>query len=175
VAVGRDGRHSSAPLRDALTRGLTEGGMDVLDIGEVPTPVLYYATHALDTGTGIMITGSHNPPEYNGLKMMMAGVTLAEERIQALRQRIEENRLSEGDGDVEQVDLAEQYLERIVDDVVVAQPLKVVVDCGNGVAGAAGAALLDRSAARSCRCTATSTATSPTTIPTRPSPPTWTT
>ena len=135
VAVGRDGRHSSAPLRDALSRGLTEGGVDVLDIGQVPTPVLYFATHVLDTGTGIMITGSHNPPEYNGLKMMIAGVTLAEERIQALRARIEENRLSEGDGDIETVDVAGQYLDRIVDDVVVAQPLKVVVDCGNGVAG----------------------------------------
>jgi len=135
TAVGRDGRHSSAPLRDALCRGLTEGGLDVLDIGQVPTPVLYFATHVLDTGTGIMITGSHNPPDYNGLKMMIAGVTLAEERIQALRVRIEENRLSEGDGDVEKVDIATQYLDRIVDDVVVAQPLKVVVDCGNGVAG----------------------------------------
>jgi phosphomannomutase/phosphoglucomutase len=135
VAVGRDGRHSSAPLRDALTRGLTEGGLDVLDIGEVPTPVLYFATHALDTRTGIMITGSHNPPEYNGLKMVIAGETLAEERIQGLRARLEENRLSEGDGDVEQVDVAGQYLDRIVGDVVVAQPLKVVVDCGNGVAG----------------------------------------
>jgi phosphomannomutase / phosphoglucomutase len=144
VAIGRDGRHSSAPLAAALTRGLTEGGLDVLDIGQVPTPVLYFATYALDTGTGIMITGSHNPPEYNGLKMVMAGETLAEGRIQALRQRIEENRLSDGDGDVEHVDLAEQYLERIVDDVVVARPLKVVVDCGNGVAGAIAPALLDR-------------------------------
>ncbi len=135
VAVGRDGRHSSAPLRDALTRGLADGGMHVLDIGQVPTPVLYFATHALDTGTGIMITGSHNPPEYNGLKMVLAGVTLAEERIQALRARIEENRLSEGDGSIEEVDVAQRYVERIVDDVVVAQPLKVVVDCGNGVAG----------------------------------------
>jgi phosphomannomutase / phosphoglucomutase len=142
TAVGRDGRHSSAPLRDALTRGLTEGGMNVLDIGEVPTPVLYFATHVLDTGTGVMITGSHNPPEYNGLKMMIGGVTLAEERIQALRQRIEENRLSEGDGDIESVDLAGQYIDRIVDDVVVAQPLKVVVDCGNGVAGALAPELL---------------------------------
>ncbi|MEQ8858289.1 MAG: phosphomannomutase/phosphoglucomutase [Pseudomonadales bacterium] len=135
VAVGRDGRHSSAPLRDALCRGLTEGGADVLDIGQVPTPVLYFATHVLDTGTGVMITGSHNPPEYNGLKMMIGGETLAEERIQALRARIEENRLSEGEGDTETVNIAAQYLDRIVNDVVVAQPLKVVVDCGNGVAG----------------------------------------
>lgn len=144
VAVGRDGRHSSEPLAQALIRGLTEGGLDVLDIGQVPTPVLYFATYALDTGTGIMITGSHNPPEYNGLKMVMAGETLAEGRIQALRQRIEDNRLSEGDGDIERVNLGEQYLDRIVDDVVVAQPLKVVVDCGNGVAGGLAPELLTR-------------------------------
>ncbi len=135
VAVGRDGRHSSAPLRDALVRGLNEGGADVLDVGQVPTPVLYYATHVLDTRTGIMITGSHNPPEYNGLKMVIDGETLAEARIQALRMRIEENRLPEGSGDVETVNVSDQYLDRIADDVVVAQPLKVVVDCGNGVAG----------------------------------------
>ena len=135
VAVGRDGRHSSVELKDALVRGLTEGGADVLDIGEVPTPVLYFATHALDTGTGIMITGSHNPPEYNGLKMMIAGVTLAEDRIQELRRRIEENRLSEGSGDVETVDMSDHYIDRVLEDVVVAQPCKVVIDCGNGVAG----------------------------------------
>ncbi|MFU8816609.1 MAG: phosphomannomutase/phosphoglucomutase, partial [Pseudomonadales bacterium] len=135
VALGRDGRHSSAPLRDALIRGLTEGGLDVFDVGQVPTPVLYFATFALDIGTGIMLTGSHNPPEYNGLKMVIGGETLAETRIQELRARIEENRLSNGDGEVEQVDVAEQYLSEIVADVVVAQPLKVVVDCGNGVAG----------------------------------------
>jgi phosphomannomutase/phosphoglucomutase len=135
VAVGRDGRHSSAPLRDALIRGLTEGGVDVIDIGEVPTPLLYFATFALDTGTGIMITGSHNPPDYNGLKMMIGGVTLAEDRIQALKARLEENRLSEGEGDVEEVDLKDHYLDRVLEDVALAQPLKVVVDCGNGVAG----------------------------------------
>ena len=135
VAVGRDGRHSSIDLRDSLIRGLNEGGVDVLDIGEVPTPLLYFATHAMDTGTGIMITGSHNPPDYNGLKMMIAGVTLAEDRIQDLRSRIEENRLSDGEGDVEEIDLNDHYVDRILEDVVVAQPCKVVVDCGNGVAG----------------------------------------
>ncbi len=144
VAVGRDGRHSSEPLRDALVRGLTEGGASVLDIGQGPTPLLYFATHVLDTRSGIMITGSHNPPEYNGLKMVIAGETLAEQRIQALRTRIEENRLSEGHGDVDSVDIAEQYLTRIADDVVVAQPLKVVVDCGNGVAGALAPLLMER-------------------------------
>ncbi|TNF87271.1 MAG: phosphomannomutase/phosphoglucomutase, partial [Gammaproteobacteria bacterium] len=135
VVVGRDGRHSSAPLRDALARGLTEGGCDVIDIGEVPTPLLYFATHALDTGTGVMITGSHNPPDYNGLKMMIAGETLAEDRIQALKRRIEENQLSDGSGEIEEMDLTDHYLDRALESVVVAQPCKVVVDCGNGVAG----------------------------------------
>jgi len=135
VAVGRDGRHSSAPLRDSLTRGLTEGGCDVIDIGQVPTPLLYFATHALDTGTGIMITGSHNPPDYNGLKMMIAGETLAEGRIQALKQRLLDNALSDGEGEIEEMDLNDHYLDRVLESVVVAQPCKVVVDCGNGVAG----------------------------------------
>jgi len=135
VAVGRDGRNSSPALKEALVRGLTEGGVDVLDVGQVPTPLLYFATHALDTGTGIMITGSHNPPDYNGLKMMIGGVTLAEASIQALKARLEDNRLTEGEGDVEEVDLNDHYLDRVLEDVAVAQPLKVVVDCGNGVAG----------------------------------------
>ncbi len=135
VAVGWDGRHSSEPLQASLTRGLTEGGADVITIGQVPTPMLYYATYALDTGTGIMITGSHNPPEYNGLKMMIGGVTLAEEKIQLLLQRIQNNDFSEGQGDVEHLDLDDSYVDKILEDVAVAQPPKVVVDCGNGVAG----------------------------------------
>ncbi len=142
VVVGRDGRHSSPGLSEALTRGLREGGCDVMDVGQVPTPLLYYATHALDTGTGIMITGSHNPPEYNGLKMMIAGVTLAEGRIQRLRERIEKNELTDGDGDLEEVEIVDHYLDRIISDVAVAQPLKVVVDAGNGVAGAVAPRLL---------------------------------
>ena len=135
AAVGWDGRHSSVPLQQSLTKGLTEGGMDVMTIGLVPTPILYYATYALDTGTGIMITGSHNPPDYNGLKMMIGGVTLAEDMIQQLLHRIENNDLSEGAGDVEEIDLDDSYIDKVLEDVAIAQPLRVVVDCGNGVAG----------------------------------------
>ncbi|MCR9277961.1 MAG: phosphomannomutase/phosphoglucomutase [Pseudomonadaceae bacterium] len=142
VAVGRDGRHSSPLLRDALARGLMEGGADVVDVGEVPTPLLYYANFALDTGTGIMITGSHNPPEYNGLKMVIAGETLAEDRIQDLKRRLLEHDLSEGEGEMEEVELIDHYVDRVLDDVAIAQPLKVVVDCGNGVAGAVAPRLL---------------------------------
>ena len=135
VAVGRDGRLSSPELSEALIRGLTEGGLDVLDIGMVPTPLLYYATHALNTGTGIMITGSHNPPDYNGLKMVLAGTTLAEDSIQTLRARIESNNLPEGEGSSETVDIIASYLDRVTEDVVLAQAPKIVIDCGNGVAG----------------------------------------
>ena len=135
VVIGRDGRDSSEGLAEALTRGLREGGLDVMDVGLVPTPLLYYATHALDTGTGVMITGSHNPPEYNGLKMMIGGETLADARIQKLRERIEGNSFTTGAGDVERVDIVDHYLDRVTSDVAVAQPLKVVIDCGNGVAG----------------------------------------
>src|SRR5579871_5982051 len=88
VIVARDGRHSGAMLLRGLSNGLQDAGCEVIDIGQVPTPVLYYATHALNTGTGIMITGSHNPPNYNGFKMMLAGETLAEEQVQALYQCI---------------------------------------------------------------------------------------
>ena len=135
VVVARDGRHSGEPLQASLTKGLTEGGMDVISIGAVPTPTLYYATHALDTGTGIMITGSHNPPEYNGLKLMIGGVTLAEDTIKALYTRIEQNDLSEGAGDFEEIELDDSYIDKVLEDVAVAQPHKVVVDCGNGIAG----------------------------------------
>jgi phosphomannomutase/phosphoglucomutase len=144
VAVGRDGRHSSLPLRDALVRGLAEGGLDVLDVGPVPTPLLYFATVELDADTAIMITGAHNPPAYNGLKMVLGGEPLAGDRIQTLRRRIEQNRLSSGQGAAQFVNLTDAYLDRVEADVVVAQPLKVVVDCGNGIAGTIAPALLAR-------------------------------
>lgn len=135
VVVGGDGRHTTEALRLALHRGLCASGADVVDIGCVPTPLLYYATHALDTGTGVMTTGSHNAPEYNGLKMVLQGAALAEERIQALRQRIEERRFSIGEGSVEQADLNVDYIDRIAADCELPAGIKVVVDCGNGVAG----------------------------------------
>jgi len=142
VAVGRDGRLSSPELSTALIKGLNEGGVDVVDVGMVPTPLLYYATHALNTGTGIMITGSHNPPDYNGLKMVLAGVTLAEDRIQTLRKRIEDDDLPEGEGNTETVDIIDKYVDRVVGDIVLGQAPKVVIDCGNGVAGAVAPQLL---------------------------------
>ena len=144
VAVGGDGRHSTPRLRDALTRGLTEGGCDVTDVGCVPTPLLYYATHVLGTGTGVMITGSHNPAEYNGLKMMIGGTTLAEGAIQALRERIERRDFSTGDGSADARDLVGHYVDRVAGDMPLRRPLKVAIDCGNGVAGIVGPRLYER-------------------------------
>ncbi len=136
VVVGRDGRLSGPSLVAALTRGLTATGCDVIDIGVVPTPLIYFATHFLDTGSGIAVTGSHNPPEYNGLKIMLGGETLAADAIQALRRRLVDRDLVEGRGAVHQRDVIEDYLHRVIGDVELRRPLKVVVDCGNGVAGA---------------------------------------
>jgi phosphomannomutase/phosphoglucomutase len=135
VTIAGDGRVSTEALKASLARGLTESGVDVIDIGIVPTPLLYFANFALNTGTGIMVTGSHNPADYNGLKLVLAGETLAEDRIQQLRKRIEDNDFTSGEGQIDEADIIHDYLDRVVDDVAVAQPLKVVVDCGNGVAG----------------------------------------
>ena len=135
VLVGRDGRLSGPALSRALIEGLMATGCEVKDIGCVPTPVLYFATHYLDTQTGVIVTGSHNPPDYNGLKIVIDGETLSGESIQQLRERIEDGNFISGKGDVESINVVPDYIERIRDDVVIARPLKVVVDCGNGVAG----------------------------------------
>ena len=135
VVVGGDGRATTDPLREVLHCGLNDGGVEVTDVGCVPTPLLYYATHELGTGTGVMITGSHNPPEYNGLKMMIAGATLAEERIQRLHQRIAQKEFTTGAGSLRHEAVVDRYVDRVTGDIVVERPLKVVVDCGNGVAG----------------------------------------
>ena len=139
VAIGRDGRESGPELAAALARGLRAAGINVIDVGRVATPMVYYATYALNTQSGVMVTGSHNPPEYNGLKMMLAGDTLAGDAIQALRTRIERGDLAHGSGSFRTHDIREAYLSRIVNDadgVKLARPMKIAVDCGNGVAGA---------------------------------------
>ncbi|NOX92402.1 MAG: phosphomannomutase/phosphoglucomutase [Gammaproteobacteria bacterium] len=142
IYVARDGRLSGPKLITALTCGLTEAGRDVTDLGMVPTPVLYYAASELGSGSGIMITGSHNPPEYNGLKMVLGGTTLSGPDIQQLRKRIESDMLSKGSGSVGKADVVAQYIERIIGDVKLAKPMKVIVDCGNGVAGGVAPQLL---------------------------------
>ncbi len=135
VIVARDGRLSGPELSQALMQGLTAAGVDVIDIGQVPTPVLYFATKTLGFASGVMLTGSHNPPDYNGLKIVIAGDTLAGDAITDLYQRIRDGRLSEGQGKVQQRTISKAYIERIVGDVALARPLKVVVDCGHGVTG----------------------------------------
>jgi len=136
VVIGRDGRLSGPELAAALAAGLRRSGVDVIDVGQVATPMLYFAAHRFHTLSGVMVTGSHNPPEYNGLKMMLAGETLAGEAIQQLKARIEHGRLARGAGGYRTDDVREDYLQRITGDVRLSRPMRLVVDCGNGVAGA---------------------------------------
>lgn len=136
VAVGRDGRLSSPELSAALCEGLVAAGRTAIDIGQVATPVLYFATHHLETGAGIMITGSHNPPDYNGLKMMMGGNTLYGETIKDIYRCLTEGGVETGAGELQAEDLNETYIDRICTDVMLQRPLRIAVDCGNGVAGA---------------------------------------
>jgi phosphomannomutase len=137
VAVGRDGRLSGPALCEALIRGLVASGVDVIDIGKVTTPMLYFATSTL-CGSGIQVTGSHNPKDYNGFKMVMAGRAIYGDEIQQLRRLMEEGRRETGakPGNVRNVNVLAPYRDRIVSDVKLARPMKIVVDSGNGIAGA---------------------------------------
>ncbi|GAB3790957.1 phosphomannomutase/phosphoglucomutase [Dyella agri] len=137
IVVGRDGRLSGPELAGALADGLRAAGIDVIDLGAVPTPVVYFAAYHFNTGCGVAVTGSHNPPDYNGFKIVIGGQTLSEGSIQDLYQRIARNALEQGgEGSLRQVDVLPDYLERIVSDVQAERRLKVVVDCGNGIPGA---------------------------------------
>lgn len=142
AVVGRDGRLSGPRLCKALADGFMDAGLDVVDIGMVATPLVYFATYLLENGTGVQVTGSHNPPEYNGLKMMVAGETLYGDTIQGLYKWIAEKNPQPDDdcqvarGSYRQLDVWAEYLKEITDDVKLARPMKIAVDCGNGVAGA---------------------------------------
>ena len=135
IAFARDGRLSGPELGQALVKGILSTGIDVIDVGMVPTPILYFAAQELTNGSGVMLTGSHNPPDYNGFKMVLAGETLAEDSIQILRKRIEHKDFATGTGKYSTVPLLDKYIKRITSDVKLNRPLKIVVDCGNGVAG----------------------------------------
>ncbi|MGH8116467.1 MAG: phosphomannomutase/phosphoglucomutase, partial [Rhodanobacteraceae bacterium] len=135
IVVGRDGRLSGPQLAGALIEGLRAAGVDVIDIGAVPTPVSYFAAFQLNAGSCVSVTGSHNPPDYNGFKIVIGGETLAEDAIQDLYQRIVDGRLASGEGALRQYDIEAEYIERIASDVQTGRALKVVVDCGNGIAG----------------------------------------
>lgn len=135
VVVGRDGRLSGPSLMESLKSGLKQSGCHVVDIGMVPTPLVYFATYTKAATSGVMITGSHNPPEYNGFKIMIAGEALSGERIQELYQRIKNNDFTSGHGTSTKVDIEDDYIDRVKSDIKLSKPLNIVVDCGNGVAG----------------------------------------
>jgi phosphomannomutase/phosphoglucomutase len=142
--IGRDGRLSGPKLSQALARGLNAVGVDVIDVGVVATPMVYFATHQFKTGSGAMVTGSHNPPEYNGLKMMIAGETLAAEAIQDLRKVVEAGDFPSGSGKTETQDIRAAYLDRITSDVKLARPMTIAIDCGNGSPGSVAPELFRR-------------------------------
>jgi phosphomannomutase / phosphoglucomutase len=144
MVVGRDGRLSGPELAGALSDGLRAAGIDVIDVGAVPTPVVYYAAYRFNTGCGVAVTGSHNPPDYNGFKIVVGGETLSEGAIQDLYQRIAKGALdSDGKGMLRHVDVVPDYIERITSDVQTERPLKLVVDCGNGIPGAVAPQVLE--------------------------------
>ena len=136
--IGRDGRLSGPRLAQALARGLNAAGIDVIDIGVVATPMVYFGTYHFETGSGVMVTGSHNPPDYNGLKMMVAGETLAAEAIQDLRKLIESAAFvtPAKAGVQSSTDISDAYIDRIASDVKLSRPMTIAVDCGNGSPGA---------------------------------------
>jgi phosphomannomutase / phosphoglucomutase len=136
IVVGRDGRLSGPELLGALSEGIRTSGVNVIDIGMVTTPMTYFAAHHLGTQCCVMVTGSHNPPDYNGLKMVIDAATLSGEDIQALRARIERGNLARGSGTTRTADIASAYFDRIAGDVHLVRPMRIAVDCGNGVAGA---------------------------------------
>ncbi len=139
VVIGRDGRLSGPSLSAALAEGLQAAGVDVVDLGMVATPMVYFATNVLEgTRSGIMVTGSHNPPDYNGFKMVLAGEAIYGDAITGLYESIQahDGKDAEQQGSYATHDIRAAYIERIVGDVKVARPIKIAVDCGNGVAGA---------------------------------------
>ena len=137
MVVGRDGRISSPSLAAALQQGMRDGGINTIDVGEVPTPLVYFAAYTLKTGSGVAVTGSHNPPDYNGFKMMMGGGTLHGDAILALRDEVAAGPArSTKAGSATSVDILTPYLARVLGDVKLSRPMKIAIDCGNGVAGA---------------------------------------
>ncbi len=142
MVVGRDGRNSGPSLVTKLITGLRASGIDVIDVGLVPTPLLYFAAQTVGSCTGVMLTGSHNPPNYNGLKMVIDSVTLARKDIQIIRKRVEEDNYLSGKGKLKQVPVISGYMKRVTADVMLMKKFKVVVDCGNGAAGVIAPSLL---------------------------------
>ena len=135
LIVGRDGRLSGPALTQAFINGALSTGCNVIDIGEVPTPLLYFATHLLSTNCGAVVTASHNPGNYNGLKMVIDGERLSGQRIQALREKISVGQFPHGQGNLHQENIIARYINHICNHIQLSRPLKVVIDCGHGIAG----------------------------------------
>ena len=144
IVIGRDGRLSGPDLAQHLSDGIRATGVDVVDVGVAPTPVVYFAAYELDIPSCVAITGSHNPPDYNGFKMVIDGMTLSAERIQALKERILSSDFATGQGSYREQDIIPQYLDRVCSDIKPARTVKLVIDCGNGVAGATAPQLFER-------------------------------
>ncbi len=135
IVIGRDGRLSGPKLSKALASGLQASGVTVTDIGITPSPVVYYSAFKLNITSCVAITGSHNPPDYNGFKIVVNGTTLAAEKIQNLRQRIEDQNFQNGNGKYHSITIVNDYIQQVVSDISLAKPMKIVIDCGNGVGG----------------------------------------
>lgn len=135
ITVARDGRVSGVALSKALSDGILSTGCHVIDIGMVPTPLLYYATHLFDQQSGVMVTGSHNPSDYNGLKMVVSGVALTEDEIKNLYHRIQRQQFLQGQGTRQELDIVERYCRHVLRDIKLARPLNIIIDAGNGVTG----------------------------------------
>ena len=146
IAVGRDGRLSGEKLQNALINGILQAGVDVFVLNQVPTPMVYFAAHHLQCGSAVAVTGSHNPPEYNGLKMVIAGETLASDAIQNILKDIQNGAFLKAKkiGKLQNMDIQNAYFDRIASDIHCARKMKIALDCGNGVAGAFAPALLEK-------------------------------
>lgn len=144
VAVGRDNRPSSPALSDGLVQGLMRSGVDVLDLGTVPTPTAYWAERTLPTDGAIQITGSHNPPEWNGIKMTLDGSSVYGEAIRGLKACIDTEGYAQGEGTCERIDVLEEYLSDLAGRFKISRPVKVVLDCGNGTGSLVGVRLLEK-------------------------------
>ncbi len=147
VAVGHDNRPSSPKLAEGIIKGITSAGVHVIFVGTVPTPVLYYATEKLKTDAGLQITGSHNPPEYNGFKLVVQGRALYGDAIQGLLARIQNDDFEQGNGQRREQEINKQYIEDIGSRFKPKRRLKVVVDCGNGTGSLVAVPLLEKAGA----------------------------
>ncbi|MTI63721.1 phosphomannomutase/phosphoglucomutase [Methylophaga sp.] len=143
LVLGRDGRLSSDSLAQAFIKGVLSTGCDLIDVGQVPTPMVYFACEHLETHTGAMITGSHNPTDFNGLKIVIGGKTLLGEGVSKLYDRIKEKRLKQGQGQLSRENIKQAYIDRIAGEIKLSRPMRIVIDCGNGVAGNVAADLFD--------------------------------